>query len=280
VILAGGAGPSSRTQSALQRAVDDAAKGAAPTGGQRGLPRAEPSPTPPGYTLPIAHDALKPGAQSANLKGGDNDNDTAGQRGTKLLGGAAGSGAAGSPAAGAAPSFAQVMATTTPSASSAAPSDAMIQAQPGSPEFALQASVQLTVFVREGVQHARLHLNPPEMGPVTVQIQLEGPSARIHLASENALTRQALQDALPQLASSLRESGLSLTGGGVFEQPRQTGQESNAAGQQAGNTGGNGPSAGSGRSGTVREGLGGQPGDESGLVANTIGRRGLVDLVA
>jgi flagellar hook-length control protein FliK len=70
-----------------------------------------------------------------------------------------------------------------------------------------------------------LELNPADMGPVTVQIQLEGTTAQVHLAADQAATRQALTLALPQLAGSLREAGLMLAGGGVFEQPRQAPQD-------------------------------------------------------
>ena len=94
-------------------------------------------------------------------------------------------------------------------------------AAPGSADFGTQFGAQITTFVREGVQHARLHLNPAELGPVTVRIQLDGQAAQVHLAADNALTRQALEQSMPLLAGSLREAGLTLGGGGVFEQPRQ-----------------------------------------------------------
>jgi flagellar hook-length control protein FliK len=42
----------------------------------------------------------------------------------------------------------------------------------------------------------------------------------VNMSAEHAQTRQALEQALPTLASALRENGLALTGGGVFEQPR------------------------------------------------------------
>ncbi|HSQ73431.1 MAG TPA: flagellar hook-length control protein FliK, partial [Rubrivivax sp.] len=105
---------------------------------------------------------------------------------------------------------------------SAAPSgEARLTAAPGSAEFSSQLGAQLTTFVREGVQHARLHLHPAELGPVTVRIQIDGQAAQVHMAAEHALTRQALEQSMPMLAGSLREAGLTLSGGGVFEQPRQ-----------------------------------------------------------
>ena len=107
----------------------------------------------------------------------------------------------------------------TPAAAPAA--ESRLSATPGSAEFAPQLAAQLSTFVREGVHHARLELNPAEMGPLTVQIQIDGDRAQVHLAAENAHTRQALEQSMPQLAGGLREAGLTLSGGGVFEQPRQ-----------------------------------------------------------
>jgi flagellar hook-length control protein FliK len=88
-------------------------------------------------------------------------------------------------------------------------------------QFAPELGARLSVLVRDGVQQARLHLNPAEMGPIAVQISLDGTAARVEMVAEHALTRQLLEQAMPVLASALREGGLTLAGGGVFEQPRR-----------------------------------------------------------
>ncbi len=106
--------------------------------------------------------------------------------------------------------------------------EAHLAAPPGSPGFAPQLGTQLTTFVKDGIEHALLHLNPAEMGPVAVRITLDGQTAQVHLTAEQAQTRQALEQALPQLAGSLREAGLTLTGGGVFEQDRGSRQDGEA----------------------------------------------------
>ncbi|MBP6765395.1 MAG: flagellar hook-length control protein FliK, partial [Rubrivivax sp.] len=77
-------------------------------------------------------------------------------------------------------------------------------------------------------EHARLHLNPADMGPVMVQIQLDGAAAQIHMSADHPATRQALEQAMPALASGLREAGLTLAGGGVFEQPQQAQDQAQA----------------------------------------------------
>ena len=151
------------------------------------------------------------------------------------------------------------MAGTSP----ATPAEARLPTGPANADFGAQISAQVTTFVRDGVEHARLHLNPADLGPVQVQIQVEGNTAAVHLSADNAQTRQALEQALPQLAGSLRDAGLTLTGGGVSQQPRQD----------------------AGRDASTHRGHGHRDPDDAGLesvdpVAAPARRRGVVDLVA
>jgi flagellar hook-length control protein FliK len=103
----------------------------------------------------------------------------------------------------------------------AATLQAEVKAAVGSNEFAPALGSQLSVMVRDGIDHAQLKLNPAAMGPIEVRISLDGTQAQVDFSAAHAATRQALQDAVPALASALRESGLTLTGGGVFEQARE-----------------------------------------------------------
>jgi flagellar hook-length control protein FliK len=88
-------------------------------------------------------------------------------------------------------------------------------------------AARLSVLAADGVQSAQLHLNPADMGPVAVQIVLEGQQARIEFQADQADTRAVLERSLPDLAAALRDSGLTLSGGGVFQQ--FAGQDSSAA---------------------------------------------------
>lgn len=150
-------------------------------------------------------------------------------------------------------------------AAQAAQAEARLPATPGSADFGPQLGAQVATFVRAGVQHARLHLNPAEMGPVMVQIQLDGQTALVHLSAEQAHTRNALEQAMPQLASSLREAGLTLTGGGVSQQPQQ------------------GRDLPPDSSAAARSAKPGQPGERpqrTDAIAAVQRRRGVVDLIA
>ncbi|MEY3296600.1 MAG: hypothetical protein RLZZ451_2648, partial [Pseudomonadota bacterium] len=109
-------------------------------------------------------------------------------------------------------------------------------------------------------------LNPAEMGPVEVRIRIDGDAARVVLAADQAPTRQWLEQALPSLAAGLREAGLTLAGGGVFER---------------GAGGGDGGRAPEGGRGTAR-GDAAEAGPEPAAVREPAlpRRRGVVDLVA
>jgi flagellar hook-length control protein FliK len=178
-------------------------------------------------------------------------------------------GAVVAPAADALPLLAALPANAAAPDGTAPVAEAKLNAPPGSADFARELGARLSTFVRDGVEHARLELNPQAMGPVTVQIQLEGANAQVSLSAEHAATRRALEQALPQLAATLREAGLMLSGGGVFEQqrPPQEGRD---------NTGHTGTARGTARAGSAGEAA--VPGVAAGAWPPR--SRGVVDLVA
>ncbi|MGK2899028.1 MAG: flagellar hook-length control protein FliK [Burkholderiaceae bacterium] len=85
------------------------------------------------------------------------------------------------------------------------------------PDFAQELGLRLSVLARDGVQHAEIHLNPAEMGPVSVQIVMDGTQAHVAFGADAAATRQAIEAGLPDLASALRDAGFTLAGGGVSQ---------------------------------------------------------------
>jgi len=91
-----------------------------------------------------------------------------------------------------------------------------IQCEVNHPAFVPTFSARIATLVRDGVEQARVHLNPVEMGPVTVQMSLDGQQVRVDLTAEQAATRQLLEKSMPSLAGALREAGFTLSGGGVF----------------------------------------------------------------
>jgi flagellar hook-length control protein FliK len=101
-----------------------------------------------------------------------------------------------------------------------------------SPEFAQVLCAQVSVLAQGGVQRAELQLNPADMGPISVQIELDGKQARVDFGAEVAATRTLIQHSLPELASALQAQGLSLSGAGVFEQPPERRGNAPAAGAE------------------------------------------------
>jgi len=85
------------------------------------------------------------------------------------------------------------------------------------PDFAAALGVRVSLLVHDGVQHAELHLNPAETGPVSIHISLDGTAARVDFGADVAATRAAIERGLPELASALRDAGFTLAGGGVSQ---------------------------------------------------------------
>lgn len=141
-----------------------------------------------------------------------------------------------------------------------------------SPDFAPELSASVSLLIQDGVHEAQLQLNPTDMGPVAIQIQLDGQQAQVNFHAAQADTREVLMRSMPELAAALQNQGITLSGGGVFAQTQsgngQGGRDADGAGR------------GDGRRGAGRGGAG-----DDGLtsVARSERRsapRGLVDLYA
>ena len=99
----------------------------------------------------------------------------------------------------------------------AAPAAVVVATPVNAPDFAQELGLKLSLLARDGVQQAELHLNPADMGPVSVQIVMDGTQARVDFGADMAATRQAIEAGLPELASALRDAGFTLAGGGVSQ---------------------------------------------------------------
>ncbi len=68
---------------------------------------------------------------------------------------------------------------------------------------------RLDLMAREGVQEARVRLNPPELGEVRIRLTVEGGNLDVSLASDRPATREMLMTALPDLRQALEARSLS-----------------------------------------------------------------------
>ena len=94
-----------------------------------------------------------------------------------------------------------------------------------SPDFSQALADKVSMLVQstdqDGPMTAELHLNPAEMGPISVKISLDGQSAQIDFAAAAVETRKAIEASLSLLSASLDEVGLTLGGAGVSDQSAQ-----------------------------------------------------------
>jgi flagellar hook-length control protein FliK len=141
-----------------------------------------------------------------------------------------------------------------------------------SPDFAPELSASVSLLIQDGIHEAQLQLNPVEMGPVSINIQLDGQQAQVNFHAQQAATREVLERSLPDLAAALQAQGLTLSGGGVFAQTSSQGGQNRGDGSPDGASNGNGRRGGRGE-------------DDGALAAagrseRRTAPRGLVDLYA
>lgn len=89
---------------------------------------------------------------------------------------------------------------------------------------------QLQGMVQRGDGSVELHLNPRELGPLSVHLQLDDQSARAQFFSAHAAVRGAVEQAVPQLREALAEQGISLGETSVGEQRQESGRDHPADG--------------------------------------------------
>jgi len=119
------------------------------------------------------------------------------------------------------------MALTNVQAASAGQVSAPLSAQASvatpltDPGFQQALGYQVSLLARDGIGQAELHLNPTDMGPVSVQITMTGDQARVDFGADLAQTRQLIEAGWAELASSLKDAGFTLSGGGVSDHARE-----------------------------------------------------------
>ena len=157
------------------------------------------------------------------------------------------------------------------------PAQATLPMTPQSPTFAPALGHQIDVWMKGGVQHAEVQLSPQDLGPIRVKIEMEGAHARVQMSADVQSTRDALQQAMPLLFEQLGQVGLSLTGGGVSDQPAF--QQSQAQAQSNADGGSGRPGNGAGAHAGGAHG-GGEDIAMASAARQQAQRRGLLDMYA
>ena len=97
------------------------------------------------------------------------------------------------------------------SPSSAAPLPQYAVAAPvGSAGFVEEFTQRVAILSRGGVHRAELSLAPADLGPVEISIEVRGDEATLIFTAPHAVTRAALDEALPRLREMLNAQGLQL----------------------------------------------------------------------
>lgn len=108
--------------------------------------------------------------------------------------------------------------------STAASSNTTIAAPLGSSAWPDEFSQKISWVSTQQNQVAELHLNPPDLGPMSVVLTVSDNQATALFSSPHSAVREAIENALPRLRESLAENGIMLGNATVSDQtPRDSG---------------------------------------------------------
>ena len=79
-------------------------------------------------------------------------------------------------------------------------------------------SKQVVWMSNQNVNSAELRLNPANLGPIEVRIEMEDEQINVSFSSRNAVVREAVEQALPRLREMFEQSGLNLSESNVSQQ--------------------------------------------------------------
>ena len=91
---------------------------------------------------------------------------------------------------------------------------------------------RLSWLAEQKIGHAHIKITPNDLGPVEVQLKLDGDRIHASFSAAHADVRQALEQSLPRLRDMLGEHGFQLAHADVGAQ--QQGQQGNAGASTAG----------------------------------------------
>jgi flagellar hook-length control protein FliK len=88
----------------------------------------------------------------------------------------------------------------------------------GHPGWGRAVGEQVMWFVSQNIRSASLRLNPQHLGPMEMQVQMDGDKASIAFSSQHAMVRDALESSLPRLREMFSANGLDLVNVNVSQQ--------------------------------------------------------------
>lgn len=86
------------------------------------------------------------------------------------------------------------------------------------PAWGEQLSERVVLMASNHLKTAEIRLTPAELGPLRVQVSVDEGATNVSFQAQHAVTREAIEQALPRLREMLAENGLSLGQADVGEQ--------------------------------------------------------------
>lgn len=119
------------------------------------------------------------------------------------------------------PSVAALAPTVEATAATGAAAAAFkVEPRVGSAAFSEALGNRVVWIAKSDTQSAELHLNPPDLGPLQVVVDVNRDQATAFFSSPHADVRQAIEDALPRLREMFAQSGIQLGNASVGSDPR------------------------------------------------------------
>lgn len=104
------------------------------------------------------------------------------------------------------------------------------------PRWAQQLGEKVVWLARGDVQNAQINITPAQLGPIQINISLNGDQMTAHFVSAHQEVRQALEDAMPRLREMLSGAGINLGQSNVGSQAQQQQQAQQQSSGQFGET--------------------------------------------
>jgi flagellar hook-length control protein FliK len=103
----------------------------------------------------------------------------------------------------------------------AAKTELVVPNRVGTTDWSEAMAGRITLMVNQKISSARIHINPPELGPIEVRVNLNHDQASVQFTSQSSQVRDALEQSIPRLRDMLENAGFSLADSGVNDQPQQ-----------------------------------------------------------
>jgi flagellar hook-length control protein FliK len=98
-------------------------------------------------------------------------------------------------------------ASTTSTADTAPAPTMRVHAEVDSAEFPQSLADRVSFMVDNSWSNAKLQVNPAQLGPIELQIAVQGDHAQVMMSTHSALTRDALESSVPKLREMLSSQG-------------------------------------------------------------------------